>query len=106
MSETIGAMRARVRLESPLRAPDNVGGAAITWSNQGDVWAELSAGGAGQSAAFDAAPSLAAYRFAINRRTDARAGWRVVWGARVFSILAVRDEDGARIELVTEEERL
>ncbi len=106
MSEAIGAMRARVRLESPLRVSDNIGGAAITWSNQGDVWAEIDAGGAGQSAAFDTAPSVAAYSFAINRRTDARAGWRVVWGARVFPILAVRDEGGARIELVTEEEKL
>lgn len=106
MTEAIGAMRARVRLESPLRTPDNIGGVALSWVNQGDVWADIGAGGAGQSAAFDAAPSVAAYTFTLNRRTDVRAGWRTVWGARVFSILAVRDEGAPRIELVCEEERL
>lgn len=106
MTKIIGRMRARVRLESPQRTADNIGGAAITWTNQGDVWAEISAGGGGQSAGFDTAPSATAYAFAINRRTDVRAGWRVVWGARVFAVRAVRDEGAPRIELLTEEERL
>ena len=106
MSENISAMRARVRLESPTRTADNIGGAAIVWNNQGDVWAEISAGGAGQSAAFDAAPSLASYLFSIHRRSDVRAGWRIVWETRVFAIRAVRDEGAAHIELLSEEERL
>lgn len=106
MSETISRMRARVRLESPTRTADTLGGAAIAWSNQGDVWAEIVAGGAGQSAAYDTAPSLAAYVLTINRRSDVRAGWRAVWGARVLSIRAVRDEGAARIELIAEEEKL
>lgn len=106
MSENIGAMRARVRLESPTRTPDAMGGAAFAWSNQGDVWAEVRGGGAGQSAAFDAAPSITAYTMMTHRRTDVRAGWRVVWAARVFRIVAVRDEGAPRIELICEEERL
>ncbi len=106
MSETIGAMRARVGLESPTRTPDSIGGAALSWSNQGDVWAEISAGSAGQSAAFDAAASLASYVFTINRRSDVRAGWRIVWGARLFAISAVRDEGAPRLELLAAEERL
>ncbi len=106
MTEAIGRMRARVRLESPLRTADNMGGAAITWTNQGEVWTEVSASGGGQSADFDTAPSTAAYSFEINRRTDVRAGWRAVWGARVFAIRAVRDEGGTRIELIAEEEKL
>ena len=106
MTKIIGRMRTRVRLESPTRSADNIGGAAITWTNQGDVWAEISAGGGSQSVDFDTAPSTTAYSFTINRRTDVRAGWRVVWGARVFAIRAVRDEGAARIELLTEEEKL
>lgn len=106
MSEIIGAMRARLRLESPTRTADAIGGAALAWSNQGDVWAEVRAGGAAQAAAFDAAPSITAYNIIINRRTDVRAGWRVVWSARVFRVVAVRDEGAPRIELICEEERL
>ena len=36
--------------------------------------------------------------------TGVRAGWRVVWTTRVFRILGIRDQGGARIELICEEE--
>jgi head-tail adaptor len=106
MSENVGAMRVRVRLESPTRTPDAMGGAALAWSNQGDVWAEVRAGGAGRSGAFDTAPSVTTYTMIIHRRSDVRAGWRVAWAARVFRIVAVRDEGAPRIELICEEEIL
>jgi head-tail adaptor len=104
MNEAIGAMRARVRLESPTRVGDNIGGAAIAWIHQGDVWAEIVVRGASQGAAFDAAPSISALTLTINRRADLRAGWRAIWGVRVLRILGVRDEGGARIQLSCEEE--
>lgn len=104
MSEIIDAMRARVRLESPSRSVDNLGGASISWIHQGDVWAAVAAGGASQTADLDSAPSRSAYTLTINRRTDVRAGWRAIWGARVLRINGVRDESGARIELACEEE--
>jgi head-tail adaptor len=104
MTDIIGAMRARVRLESPTRGSDDIGGASITWANQGDVWAEIIVGGASQGADFDAAPSVGAYTLTINRRADVRAGWRIVWATRVFRILGVRDQGDARIELTCEEE--
>lgn len=106
MSEIIGAMRARVRLESPSRVADEIGGAAIAWSNQGDVWAEISSGGVSDAANYDSVASRAAYRLAINRRADVRAGWRVIWGAREFRVAGVADDRAARIILFCEEERL
>lgn len=106
MSDMIAAMRARVRLESPTRTADSIGGAAIAWSSQGDIWAEISAGGAGQSAQFDTAASNVSYTATIHRRSDVRAGWRLIWGARVLRIVTVRDEGAPRIELICEEERL
>ena len=102
----IGTMRARVRLQSPVRAPDDIGGAVISWADQGDVWAAIEATGAAQGAAFDAAPALSAFRLTINRRADVRAGWRVVWGLRALRITGVRDEGAPRIVLVCEEEKL
>ena len=79
MSDAIGAMRARVRLQSPVRADDDLGGAALSWAEQGQAWAAIEAGGASQSPAFDTQPSVSAYRVTINRRADVRAGWRVIW---------------------------
>lgn len=106
MTDPIGALRARVLIESPQRSEDNLGGAAIGWANEGQAWAEISALASGQAAAFDAAPSLSSLRVFINRRADVRAGWRVVWGGRVLTILGVRDDGAPRIELVCQEEIL
>ena len=105
MSDAIGAARARVTLEEPVRIADEIGGAAILWTARGDVWASIEAGGAGEAAAFDTAPSTASYTVTINRREDVRAGWRIKWGARRLRIAGVSDEGAPRIVLRCEEER-
>ncbi len=101
MSEVIGALRARVKLQRPTRVADEIGGAAIAWTDEGDVWAQVDAG-----AARETSPSVAAYRVTINRRDDVRAGWRIAWGARRLRIAGVTDEGAPRIQLMCEEERL
>lgn len=106
MSDAIGALRARVKLQSPTRVADELGGAAISWADEGDVWAEIEADGAAENAAFDAAPSLATYRITINRRDGVRAGWRIAWGARRLRIAGVADDGAPRIRLTCQEETL
>jgi len=106
MSDAIGALRARVKLQRPTRIADELGGAAIAWSDEGDVWGEIEAGGASDGAAFDATPSVASYRVTINRRDDVRAGWRVAWGARRLRIIGVADDGAPRITLNCQEEKL
>jgi SPP1 family predicted phage head-tail adaptor len=106
MSDAIGARRARVKLQHPTRVADELGGAAIAWSDAGDVWAEIEAGGVTESAAFDAAPSVASFRVTINRRDDVRAGWRIAWGARRLRILGVADDGASRVQLNCQEESL
>ena len=106
MSGDIGALKARVTLQSPLRIADEIGGAAITWSDEGDVWAEVAALSANEGAALDSLTSYASYRLIIIRRDDVRAGWRVAWGARLLRVTGVRDEGAPRIQLTCEEETL
>ena len=60
MSEVIGALRARVKLQRPTRVADEIGGAAIAWTDEGDVWAQVDAGAARETIAFDTSPSVAA----------------------------------------------
>lgn len=105
MSDGIGAARARVTLQEPVRVADEIGGAAILWTSRGDVWAAIDGGGAGEGAGFDTLPSTASYTVTINRRDDVRAGWRLLWGARRLRIIGVSDEGAPRIELRCEEER-
>ena len=106
MSGAIGTMRARVKLQSPTRVADELGGAAIAWTDAGDVWAEIEAGGVSQGEAFDAAPSVASFRVTINRRDDVRAGWRIAWATRRLRILGVADDGGPRVQLNCQEEML
>lgn len=106
MNDRIGALRVRLGLQSPERDEDDLGGATIAWVSQGEVWAELQAGGASQSAAFDTTPSIVNFVASIRAPHAVRAGWRALWGERVLSIRAVRDLGGARLELICEEESL
>ena len=97
-------MRARVMLQSPLRVADEIGGAAIAWSDEREVWAAIEALSASEAAAYDAAISTGGFHVAINRFDGVRAGWRIVWGERVLRIAGVRDDGAARVELICEEE--
>lgn len=106
MTDTIGALRARLTLQSPTRVADEIGGAAIAWTDQGELWAEIESTGASESSAFDALGAIASFRVAINRRNDVRAGWRLAWGERHLRITGVRDDGAPRIELSCEEETL
>jgi len=104
MSDSIGALRARVTLQSPVRVADEIGGAAIAWMDQGEVWAEIEATSAGENAAFDAAGAVTSFRVTINHRADVRAGWRIAWNERVLRITGIRDDGAPRTEFNCEEE--
>lgn len=104
MTDALGAMRHRVTLHKPTRIADEIGGAAIAWSNQGACWAEIEATGASEVPAFDAARSVAAFRAIINRREIA-VGWRLIWSARQLRVVGVEDDGGARVTLFCEEEK-
>ncbi|MBL8538037.1 MAG: phage head closure protein [Hyphomonadaceae bacterium] len=98
-------MRHRVQLLRRVRVADELGGGAITYVDAGEVWANVEALAADESFASDANASIARLRLSINRRQDARAGWRVTWNGRVLRVVAVRDERAPRIDLICEEER-
>lgn len=93
-------------LQSPLRVADEIGGAAIAWSDAGEVWAAIEATRVAQAEAFDTAASTAGFRVTVNRRDDVRAGWRAIWGTRVLRVVGVSDGGAPAIVLVCEEETL
>lgn len=106
MSDAIGALGARVILQKPTRIADEIGGAAIAWSDQGAVWASIEVTSAGESTALDATAAIASFRVTINRRDDVRVGWRLVWGARLLRVRGVADDGAPRLVLSCEEEKL
>jgi SPP1 family predicted phage head-tail adaptor len=100
-------LRARVRLERPQRAADDIGGGAITWMFVAEVWAAIESRPGGIAERFDGASSTTTHTIEIRARADVRPGWRVAIGARVLRIVAVAASDpaGARLTLACEEER-
>ena len=106
MSGPISDLRERVTLQSPMRAPDDIGGAAIGWVDQGQAWAKVDARGQSAGEAFDGAGSFVSYSVAIRARADVRAGWRLIWRARTLRIQSVSPAPDARLVLSCEEEVL
>lgn len=101
-----GAMRARVKVQSPSRIADEIGGAAISWADEGEAWARIEAEGAGESVDFDTSVARSRYGVTINRREDVRVGWRIAWGVRRLRVVGVADDGAPRLRLSCEEETL
>ncbi len=106
MMNAIRARRERVKLQNPVRVADEIGGAAIAWSDAGEVWASIQATSVAQADLFDTNAATAGFRVTINRREDVRAGWRVIWGGRELRIVGVSDGGAPAIVLICEEETL
>ncbi len=106
MSDAIGAMRARVTLQEPVRVGDEIGGAATFWAARGEVWAKIEPRGAFERVMNDASFSAADLRVTIRRRDDVRHPWRIAWGSRLLRVLGRADEGLSRIVLFCEEETL
>ena len=106
MSDAIGAARARLTLEEPVRIADEIGGAAILWTARGDVWAAIRARGADEYAQYDASFARADYVVTMRRREDVRHPWRIVWAGRRFRVLGREDVGASRIALLCQEETL
>lgn len=98
-------MRERVQLERPSFADDGLGGAEISWIAAGDVWAAIATRGAGEGPAHDGARTWTNYAVTVDRVSDVRVGWRMIWGVRCLRITGVLDDGSRRIELRCEEER-
>lgn len=105
MSDAIGALCTRVALQRPERVADEIGGAAILWTHEGEAWARIEALDADQRAEFDGVSAHASFRLEVYRRPDVRAGWRVLWGARVLAVTGVVDDGAPRMTLLCDEER-
>lgn len=104
MSDALGAMRHRVTLQKPTRVADEIGGAAIAWSNEGVAWAEIEALAGGDAPAFDVQRSVSSFRVSMHRRDDVRAGWRLLWGERRLRVVSAADDGAPKLSLICEEE--
>ena len=93
---SIGELRHRLRLETPARSGDGGGGADVTWTLVGEVWASLGAVGGAERVSAEGLAGEVTHEIWIRYRSDAAPAMRFVVGARSFDIRAALDPDGRR----------
>jgi SPP1 family predicted phage head-tail adaptor len=91
MSTGIGALDQRLTLESPSRAPDGGGGAVVTWSEVGEIWAAVRPITGDERLRADQVAGRVTHSVVIRRRADVIPAMRFRSGARVLEIAAVLD---------------
>lgn len=92
---TIGRMRHRVTLQTETRTADGGGGATIAWTDQATVWAEITPLSGSEQLRGMALEGRVTHRIRIRYRSDIAptAAWRVAYGARLFNVRAVLNEN-------------
>lgn len=102
----ISDLRHRVRIESPVRASDGVGGAILTWSLFREVWAAIWPRSADEGFAGNRIAGKASHDIWIRKLDGVKPEMRIVSDTRVFNILGVIDvEDRGRFYRCPSEER-
>ena len=100
-----GQLRHRLVLEAPVETTDGAGGVARSYAAVTTVWAAVipvTARGAVDAAALGARVT---HRIVIRCGPDVTTRHRLREGARIFAVLALRDQDGSGrfIEIHAEE---
>ena len=99
---SIGQLRHRVDIQSPVTTQDDSGQPSTAWETAAMVWADIRymTGLSAIKAGVDVSVSRVSIRL---RRGPFNAGQRVVYGTKVFNVLAVQpDVRGAYVDLVCE----
>lgn len=94
MSARIGALRARVALERPVRSDDGDGGALLSWHRVDWLWAQIRASSGKESLTAAQIAGERVVDIIIRHHPDVQPDCRFCMGERVFDIRAVLDEDG------------
>ena len=108
MTDRVGAMRERVRIERESRTPDAGGGAQASWTPLGHaptVWARVEPIAGTELVQAMRLQARVTHRVTMRWRGDVTAAMRLVWGARSLNIRAVTNPDERRryLELLCEE---
>jgi SPP1 family predicted phage head-tail adaptor len=102
-----GDLRHRLVLEAPVETPDGAGGVARDYDTIGSLWAKMTPVGMRNDVDADDPGATLTHRIVIRRRSDVTTRHRLRLGARVYRILALRDEDeGGRFIEISAQERV
>lgn len=90
----IGALRARLTIEQPVRTADGGGGATIAWSALATVWGAIMPAGGAEAISAEQRVSRVSHRIRLRYRSDVTPAMRLSAPGRVFRIKTMFDPDG------------
>lgn len=105
---SIGAMRHRFTIETPVRSTDNAGGMQELWISAGEVWGYLETAAGNETFAADKRSGRLTHAIVARQRAEFQPSHRLRLASRIFEIRAVTTEDDRRrrVRLLCEERDL
>ncbi|MBN9603531.1 MAG: phage head closure protein [Afipia felis] len=91
-----GQLRTRLVLQQPIETPDDQGGVTRVWSSYGNAWAKVVPLAAQLGVDADANGATQNYRITMRANFSLTLQHRLVEGAKVYRIAAVRDSGDRR----------
>ena len=104
-----GRLKTRLLIEAPVEADDGQGGVVRSYTTLATAWAAvapLAARGESRGVEADAEGAVAKYRILLRSNFVLTLRHRLVDGARVYRIAAIRDADDRRFVAVDAELRV
>ena len=100
-----GELRHRLVLEAPVETADGAGGVTRSFATVTTLWAAIVPASARGGVIADDVGATVTHRIVIRSGPDVTTRHRLREGARIFRILALRDQDGSGrfIEIQAEE---
>lgn len=100
-----GAFNQRLTLELPVETADGAGGVVRAFAAGPRLWASVTPLAARGGMVADAGGATVTHRILIRARPDITTRAQLRKGARLWRIVAVRDEDDGRLLRIDAEER-
>jgi head-tail adaptor len=104
-----GRLKTRLQIQSPVESDDGQGGLARSFATLTTAWAQvtpLSTRGGGADVQADAEGATVKYRILLRSNFVLTLQHRLVDGARIYRIAAIRDADDRRFIAVDAELRV
>lgn len=89
----VGELRKRVTFQSETSSSDNAGGYTLGWTTVATVWAAIEPLNGREVFTAQHLEGHVTHRVIIRYRSDITSDMRMVYGARVFNVRAVINQD-------------
>ncbi len=101
----LGSMRFKVTLQSATRTTDDGGGAAVAWSNDGTLWANITPISGKEDYRQSQVQDSITHRIKVRYKSSIETKDRLKFGSRFFNIKSVINVDERKkyMELLCEE---